>query len=187
MKKLHLILALVMGLGLMSDAYSAAVTTGKAGLPQPAALEQKLNTSATAGPAVGLGSQITTKKIQVMKAVYDFAKLGGASGATLTLKDASGGDAIIPKGAIIIGGLTDEITNVTVSGASISLGIETAVDLLAATAGATFSGRQAIIPVGTAATAVKVTSTNAAVTATITGGTVTAGKINVFLEYLISE
>lgn len=183
MKKMHLILALVASLGLVANAYA---TSGTPGWPLPAAVETKLNQSATAGPRVGLGSQVTQKKLNVMKAVYDFTKLGGASGATLVLRDAAGGEAVLPAGAIIIGGVTDEVTAVTVSGASISFGINTTVDLLAATAGATFAGVQAIIPVHTAASAVKVTA-ESGVTATITGGTVTAGKINVFLEYLLSE
>ena len=186
MKKYLFSLGLLLSLALGGSAFATAVTSVHYGLPQPASVEKKLNVSATAGPAVGLGTQVTQKKLNVLKAVYDFSKLGGTSGTTYTLKDAAGGDAVLPAGAIIWDGVTDEVTNMTGT-ATMVLGVNSTNDLLTATATATWSGRQAIIPVGDAAHAVKVTTANSAVTATLGSGSITAGKINVFLFYVLSE
>lgn len=165
-----------------------AATTATPSVPQPASVKQLLNSSVIHAPRVLLGAQVTEKKVNVMKAVYDFAVLGGTSGATVVLRDASGGSAVLPAGAIIKQVMVDEVTNVTVSaGGTISLGVNTTTDLLGATAGASFSGVIAGVPVGTAATAVKVTTANSAVTATFGTNATTAGKLNVFIEYYLSD
>lgn len=77
------------------------ITTGKPGVPLPADVETRLNTSAVHAPLVKLGSQVTQKKVNVLKAVYDVSKLGGATLSTFTLRDAAGGQAVLPKGAIV--------------------------------------------------------------------------------------
>ena len=175
----------IIGLSLVFLASSVAhATSGSPGLPLPSAVKQRLNNSSTVPALVQLGTQITDKKIQVMKAVWDFSVLGGASGATVVLKDATGGQAVLPINAIIKQVATQEITNITGAG-TISLGINSTSDLLTATSLATFSGIQAGTPTGIAADMVKATATSA-VTATFDGGTTTAGKLNVFLEYYLN-
>lgn len=188
MLKMNLFLGLLLSLVLGGSAFAAATTSVLYGLPQPAAVETMLNNSATHPAVAGLGTQVTQKKLNVLKAVYDYSKLGGTSGTVLTLKDAAGGDAVLPAGAIIWDGVIDTITALDSGGsATVSLGINTAVDLKAATAMASYTGRIATIPVGTAAAAVKVTTANSAVTATVGTASLTAGKFNVFLFYVLSE
>lgn len=151
----------------------------------PSSVEKQLNLSATAGPAAKLGHQVTKNSTRVLRAVYDFSVLGGASGATLNLKDREGGVAYLPANAIVQQVIINEITNVTGTGSiTISLGVNTATDLLGNTAIASFSGITAGVPVDTAATMVKVTALSP-VTATLLAGTVTAGKLNVYIRYIV--
>jgi hypothetical protein len=168
-------------------ASSSFAAIGTPGVPLPASVEFMLNSSAVNAPLAQLGTQVTQKKLNVMKAVYDRTVLTGASGAVTILKDAAGGQAVIPKNAIVKQVIIDAITTPTGGGASIALGLNSTDDLKAATAVASYSGIVAGTPVGTAATSLKVTSTAKAVTATISGGTVATGRLNVFIEYYLSN
>lgn len=166
-----------------------ATNGGLPGLPLPADVKQLLNQSAIHAPIAGLGTQVTEKKVNVMKAVYDFAKLGGSSGASVILKDASGGQAVLPAKAIVVDCLIDVITTPTASSGTptISLGLTTSADIKASANYNTYTQRMACIPVGTAATVIKVGGGKSAVTATIGTNNLSAGKINVFLYYLLSD
>lgn len=110
------------------------------------------------------------------KVTYDFDVHGGAVGSIeLPLE--------LPDNAIIWDGVADVVTAPTSGGsATIALGMNTTTDLKGATAIASWTGLVALIPVGTAASAVKLT---AARTLTLTIGTaaLTAGLINFFLKY----
>jgi hypothetical protein len=185
MKKYLFSLGLLLSLALGGSAFATATTSTHYGVPQPAAVEAILNH--TGPPQVKLGSQLTQKKLLVMKAVYDVAKLGGTSGTTYVLKDAAGGDAVLPANAIIWDGVIDTLTAFVGTNATISIGVNSTTDIKAATAITSYSGRLAMVPVGTAANAVKVTTANSAVTATIATTTLTAGKMNVFLFYMLSD
>lgn len=187
MNKYLLGLGLLLSLVLGGSANAVVVQSNFYGLPQPAAIEHIFNHSATNPSTGGLGTQLTQKKLNVMKAVYDVTKSGGTSGTTITLKDAAGGDAVLPKGAIIWDGVVDTITSFVGTGATVSLGVGSANDLKTATAIASYTGRIAIVPVGDAAHAIKIGTVNSAVTATIATNTLTSGKINVFLFYVLSE
>lgn len=139
-----------------------------------------------------LGSVVTYKHSQVVKAQYDFSKQGGAIGA-IKLLDVDGKPAVIPGKAVIKNVLIDVITAPTSGGlATIAIGSgQAANDLKAATAIASYSGIVAGIPVDTAASAIKITSaiTGAGVNPSITVATaaLTAGKFNVLIEYLVSD
>jgi hypothetical protein len=119
---------------------------------------------------------------QVAYFEYDFAIDGGAVG-TITLR----GDRL-PIGAVVTSGMKHVLTAVTSGGAcTTTLGFETATDIL----GSTLKGAQTlnalldIVPAGTAATAVRITSTsNGAMTMTIGVAAITAGKFVVAVEYL---
>ena len=122
---------------------------------------------------------------RVAKYTYDFATLGGAV-STITLT----GDAL-PANAIVIGGFMEVLTLLAAGlNATGALQLEGANDLLAATviAGAPWSsiGRKAIIPVFTAASAVK---TSVARTPALVVGVaaVTSGKFNLFLFYTVTD
>lgn len=116
---------------------------------------------------------------------YSFATHGGAvSAITLT-------GSALPANAIVLGGLIEVLTLVQGGvGTTGALHIEGADDLVAATvvAGAPWSstGRKAIIPVWSAASAVK-TSVARTPVFTIAANPVTAGIFNVFLFYVVSD
>lgn len=156
-------------------------------LPQPADIKASFNLGGGENLRKSrLGTQMIDKKLQVMRATYDFAVEGGAIQAH-NLKDVDGKDAVLPDNAVIMKTIVDVITAPTSGGApTISLGANTGVDLKALTAIASYTGIVAAIPVGTAATAVKTTAKRT-LTATIAVATVTAGKFHVWVEYYVSE
>lgn len=144
-------------------------------------LLNKMNSTAQ---LLRLGSLIEGQQ-GALRATYDFAVQGGAIG-TVNLKDSDGNDATLPIGAIITQVYIDEVTNVTSGGsATIAFGANTTTDLIGATAIASFTGIIAGTPTGTAATMVKLTAART-LTATIGTAAVTAGKLNVFVEYVVS-
>lgn len=128
---------------------------------------------------------IMIREIRSLMATYDFSVLGGAVGS-VNLKDANGMDAKLPENAIILDSLIDVITAPTSGGsATIAFTAQSAGDLKAATAIASYTGLVAGVPVGTAATSIKMTA-DRTLTATIATAALTAGKINVYVEYVYS-
>jgi len=120
-----------------------------------------------------------TKKVAYFE--YDFAKDGGAIGAIALRGDRLPNDAVITSGMIHVNAA------VTSGGAvTVTLGVETAVDVLASTlkAALTLNALLDTVPAGTAATAVRTTAAGRGLTMTIGVATITAGKITVALEYL---
>lgn len=116
----------------------------------------------------------------ICKVTYDYDVHGGAIG-TITLP------LDLPDNAIVHDGLIDVVTAPTSDGsATIALGLNTTTDLKTATAIASYSGIVAMIPVGTAATAVKLTA-DRSLQLTIGAAALTAGKLNIFMNYYISE
>lgn len=154
------------------------------------AAKLKLNTSSpNALHETRLGNLLVDKKEHVLRAVYDFSVLGGAVGA-LTLRDASdlAVAAKLPKGAIVRNCAIDVITAPTSGGAAtIALGTGAAAnDLKAATAIASYTGLVACVPVGTVATAIKLTA-DQTMSATVATAALTAGKIYVVVQYELSD
>ncbi len=134
-----------------------------------------------------LGSLAIKSEVRMLKATYDFAVNGGATGA-VTLKGIDGQDAVLPNKAIVVDCLIDVITPGTTSASgtmSLSTG-QVAADLKAALAAASYTGLVACIPVGTAASSIKMTA-DRTVVGLIATGALTAGKWNVLLYYIISE
>lgn len=134
-----------------------------------------------------LGTTIIKHQVRMIKAIYDFSVLGGAV-STVNLKGIDGQNVILPKNAIVTDCLIDVITAGTTS-ASGTMAIGTGQstnDLKAALAAASYTGVLACVPVGTAATAIKMTA-DRTVTGTIATGALTAGKWNVLIQYVISE
>lgn len=141
-------------------------------------------------PSEGLGTELNQTK-NLMKLVYDFAVLGGAVG-DIGLLDDQGNAAILPKGAIVTRSFANVLTNVTSGGsATVALKLLTAADLLAATAKASLVTSAPLVEgvcTGTSATMVgPVTATaGTQVKATVGTAALTAGKIQFFLEYVLS-
>lgn len=148
-------------------------------------LLNKMNATAA---KVRLGDVIDCQRGSV-KARYDFAVLGGAVG-TVNLRDPD--DALqsvkLPNKAIITHVLIDIITGMTSAGGTgtIALSANSAGDLKAAVDADTLSGIVAGIPVGTAASSIKLTAERT-LTASIATEALTAGKFLVHVEYVVSE
>lgn len=122
----------------------------------------------------------------MLKVMYDFTTLGGAI-STINLLDENGNAAILPAGAIVTNCTFDVITPLTTSASgTMAVNVEAAGDMKAALAAASWTGKLAGIPVGTAATWVK-TTVPRQVQATIATGAITAGKWYGFIEFVLSS
>ncbi len=177
----------VAALALLFTTQAFAVTySGTPGIPLPETVRQKLNTSPLHSYLVKMGDQVTTKKVNVLKATYDFADQGGNVGV-IKLKDASGGDAILPDNALVKFAWIDVLTAPLSGGTTtLSLGVETATDIKGSTAKASFTGVLDGVPDGTATNKIKTTGAHA-VYLTVGTTTLTAGAFNVFIEYYLSD
>lgn len=117
-----------------------------------------------------------------LKFQYDFADLGGATGA-ITLTDDADAAQTIPDNAVITRVTLDAITSATSGGsATIALGYTgAATAFLAATA---YNNGEFTAGACTALTAAHKTTAAVSVLATIGTTTITAGKFNVYVEYI---
>lgn len=148
---------------------------------QSATVLSRLNGAA---PVEGIGLELHKAK-NTIRCTWDFAVDGGAVGSIL-LKDDQGNAAILPNKAIITQVYTDTVTAVTTGAAgTLALTANASGDLKAALAAASWTGVQAGVPVGTAATMVKLTAQRQ-ITAEIATGALTAGKVNFFIDYVLS-
>lgn len=134
-----------------------------------------------------VGRSLFKHTTKYVKCSYNFATQGGAVGA-ISLLDEDGRACTLPNKAIIRDALLDVVTAPTSGGsATIAFGSGQATnDLKAATAIASLTGLVAGVPVGTAATAIKLTADRSP-TLTVAVAALTAGKINVLIQYQISE
>lgn len=141
-----------------------------------------------------LGSKIIRDNMRDLKVQYNFAKTGGAIGTQNLAypNDPSVPGAStsmqLPKNALVFGCYIDVITAPT-SGGSPTIALSTgqsAGDLKAATAFGSFTGIVACIPVGTAATAIKMTA-DRTMTVTIATAALTGGVFNVHVQYVLSD
>lgn len=136
-------------------------------------------------PLEGLGTELMKVK-NTLRCSYDFAVQGGAISA-IKLLDPAGNVATLPDKAVITQVYIDTITTPTSAGsATIAIGANTATDLKAATAIATYTGVIAGVPVGTGATMVKVTAERQ-ILATVAVDTLTAGKFDVYIDYVLGR
>lgn len=135
-----------------------------------------------------LGSKIQKGRVHSMKGTWNFAVDGGSSAAAIGLKGPNGKALTLPNKAIVRDCIIDVITAPTSAGsATIAIGTgQAANDLKVAAAYSGFSALMACVPVGTAATAIKLTADRSP-TLTIATAPLTAGKINVIIDYEISE
>lgn len=184
MNKLFALIGLVMAILAMPNQSFA--------MPIPANVEFRLNHgTASGGPGVMLGYQVISNKVQLLRCTYDFAVLGGSSAAALSLRAPDGSVCKLPNKAIVKQALIDVVTALNSTSftgiATVALGTgQAANDIKTATTYSTYSAVMAGIPVGTAATAIKMTAERTP-TITIATRDLSAGKINVFIEYLLSN
>jgi hypothetical protein len=114
---------------------------------------------------------------------YDFDRDGGGVG------DIEVGGDVIPSGAIIHDGIIHVKAAVTSGGsATVAIKALTSEDIKAATGKSTYSLNAILptVPVGDAATAIRVTSNITELTFTVADAALTAGKICVALEYYMT-
>lgn len=136
-----------------------------------------LSAEATAARPVVYGA------LRAVRARYSFAADGGAV-STIALA----GAAVIPLGAVILGGFVDVITPPTSGGAgTAAIQVEAANDIVlaAAVSGAPWSttGRKSVIPVFTGATTVKTTAARD-ISLVVGAFALTAGVFDVYLFYV---
>lgn len=133
-----------------------------------------------------LGTKIMKNRVFNLKCKYDFAVQGGAVGSVNLLQE-NGQACVIPKYAIIQNVLIDVITQgATSASGTMELTAQSAGDLKAALAAASYTGLVAGIPVDTAATAIKMTA-DRTIVGTIATGALTAGKWYVHVRYIMSD
>lgn len=142
-----------------------------------------------------LGTKIIEDGVHDLKLTYDFSKQGGAITTKTVLFRAStpglpGGapNGMLPKGAVVVGCYIDVLTALTTS-ASGTMALSTgqaAGDLKTATAAASYTGIVACVPTGSAATAIKLTADSQPYFAIATGA-LTAGKLNLHIQYVLSD
>lgn len=149
----------------------------------------KLNRSSKLFRDLSVGSQLGAGGW--VRAIYDYNIQGGSGDVTLV--DAEGLPAKIPANSVIYGciiDVTSAIKGATSSSISLAFSSNAVGDLKAATfnnvAPFNTQGRVACIPVSTAATAVKISS-EATLKMRIGSEAVTAGRINLFVNYLTSN
>jgi hypothetical protein len=140
------------------------------------AAELNLLDASNTEPADGAWASVT----RWAKAEYDFAVDGGVAG------DISLG-VNIPDNAVILGGFVEGITAVTSSGgATIAVKLQSAADILGATGKASFTGTAVLPCAAVLAGPFKCTAART-VTITVATAALTAGKFNVWIEYLQGE
>lgn len=125
-------------------------------------------------------SGLEKAKVNLASFEYDFAVHGGAIGDISLVNDS------LPDDAIILDGIIDVKTALVGSGATVALKALSSEDILAATAitSLTLAALVATVPVGTAATALKMTASGG-LTMTVATAALTAGRFVVHLQYVI--
>lgn len=149
----------------------------------------EINRSSAVARKYAMGTQLLSATQFGVKAQWSYAVSGGASG-DIPLLDHEGRPVKLPTGAIITNCLIDVVTRPTSSTSSgkLSLSSSAVADLKAATFVNSWStsSRTACIPDGTTGNMIKMAS-EATLKIRVGSEAVTAGKINVWVEYVLSE
>ncbi len=137
-------------------------------------------------PTEGLGTELDRTK-NVIRCQYDFAVQGGATGSVICL-DPEGNQCKLPDNAIITRAWLDVLTTLTSGGsATVALTANAAGDILVAQDYADLTaGFVECIQDGTAENFVKLTAERT-ILFVIAGAALTAGKADLFLEYVIGQ
>lgn len=158
-------------------------------LPRLSNVEFRLNHGDMVGPNVQLGYQTVSNKVQLLKCRFDISVLGGTTGTAKVLKAVDGSKCMLPSKAVVINGMIDVITAPVAplpATISVGTGLEVTNDLVSGTSVSSFTGRQNLIPVHTAVTAIKLPADRTPVVK-INTAAITVGKFNVFIEYLLGD
>lgn len=133
-----------------------------------------------------LGTLVLKHTERVLRCKYDYAVQGGAVGSK-NFRNEDGQDCKLPKTAIIRDVLFNVVTAGTTSASgTFAVTAQSAGDLKAALAAASWTGLVAGIPVDTAATAIKLTA-DRTIVGTIATGALTAIKVYAIIRYDVSD
>lgn len=178
MKKILFVLALALPL------MASGALRNSNGVPRADA-KDLLNKNGTVANKVRLGN-VLDNQLGAVQGHYSFAVQGGAVGA-ITLKDDDGAALKLPANAIIKNVIIDVVTAPTSLGsATLAFNAVSAGDLKAATAIASVTGRVQGVPDGAVANMIKLSSEKT-ITMNVAVAALTAGKLNVVIEYVVSE
>lgn len=148
--------------------------------------EYALNRMNATAMKYGLGTELA-KATNTMTCKYSKAVQGGATGTSVfLLRDLTdtASYCTIPDNAVVKQVFIDVLTAGV--GGSVAVNIQSAGDLKAAASASAYTGIVAGIPVDTAATMIKLTADRTPWLA-ITNSAVTAGKFNVYIEYVLGD
>ena len=137
-------------------------------------------------PTEGIGTAINNNK-SLLKCVYNYATLGGATG-TIGLVTDTGVPAVLPPGAIVTRSFLSVITAPASTGsATVAAFVVNATDVLAGTAIASLTGNVEGKQTGaiSLATAAVTASTGSQASIVIGTAPLSAGNFDLFLEYVI--
>lgn len=171
------------------DELELATGLGAASIGAGAVTAAKIGAAAVAESKLAAPNADGLHAMRVARFTYDFAVQGGAVG-TIDLA------VTLPDKSVVLDGMVDVVTTFTTAGAdagtiAITMGAQAANMIVSAVAVSDGSnpwdaGLHAIVPLGTAATAVKLTAARA-VRVVVGGQAVTAGKLVGFLRYVVSD
>lgn len=140
----------------------------------------------------GLGTRIR-ENVQTAIGKYSYAVQGGSSAASIyLLKDLlstnSTNRLTIPDNAVIKQVYIDVLTNLGGASANVLLNLQGSGDLKGSTAATSFTTTSVIAgtPINTAATMIKLTADRQPYI-TLTGGDLSAGIMNVYIDYVIGD
>ena len=153
-----------------------------------------LNNTANANFKTQLGDQIYINAIRSQRCTWSFKRQGGSSAAAIQLQGADGDVCRIPPKALVVNTLWSVTTAIT-AGSTATLALSTGVgasDIQAAYwqgAGLTVpTGYHPGIPVwSTPSSIVKVGAADVVPTITIATAPLTAGALDVFIQYVLSN
>ena len=135
----------------------------------------------------GLGTALKSAQTFGAKGTYTVSLDGGAV-ASYNLNGLDSENLVLPAGAIITDCFYDVVQAMSSSGGSGEIAVTAASsgDLVASVDADSVSGRVACIPEGTEANMIKLTSAKTLLVE-VGSEALTAGKINVFVEYVLSD
>lgn len=147
----------------------------------------ELNKASSLHRKYSVGTKLYDAQQFGVKATYNYSVHGGAI-STINLDDHDGKDVTLPAGAVITNCLIDVVTQPNSAGgtATLALTASSAGDLKAALDEDSWSNQIACIPDGTTGNMIKLASAKT-LTVAIASEALTAGKVNVWVEYVLSE
>ena len=159
-----------------------------ADLAPPATVEQFINGAGAPFQMTQLGTQLTKGKPHNITLTYDFDVDGGALGEHVLRGLDGSTSGTLPDNAIVQQGVIDVLTTLTsaTNNSNLSVTMQTASDLKALTDISLLTSLQAMVPVDSAATMIKLTAARTVSLWVVSEG-LTAGKLNILLRYILSD